>query len=158
MSQFLGHGGHASYTQVPLIAQTGMPKYDLSSDPLLLIVTFQEMTIKHLMYTWKVPFLYTERVCCSFFSVLKFAMEDFLYRIKCCKYFSPEGVFHYEQKLTRVPLYFSGQPKCIHHQNFAFVFFLSPPNFFPLILFTMGKLNVHDHFLDIILSLLHNCS
>ena len=35
--------------------------------PLLLIVTSQEMTIKHLMYTWKVPFLYTERACVLFF-------------------------------------------------------------------------------------------
>ena len=35
--------------------------------PLLLIVTFQEMTIKHIMYTPKVPFLYTERACVLFF-------------------------------------------------------------------------------------------
>ena len=36
--------------------------------PLLLIVTFQEMTIKHLMYTQKVPILYTERACVGFSS------------------------------------------------------------------------------------------
>ena len=34
--------------------------------PLLSIVTFQEMTIKHLMYAPKVPFLYTERACVLF--------------------------------------------------------------------------------------------
>ena len=37
-------------------------------EPLLSIVTFQEMTIKHLMYMQKVPFLYTERACVVFFS------------------------------------------------------------------------------------------
>ena len=41
------------HPQVPLFTQTGMPKYDLFSEPLLLIVTFQEMTIKHLMKTCK---------------------------------------------------------------------------------------------------------
>ena len=40
--------------QTPCSAQTGMTKYDL-------FLTFQEMTIKHLMYMRKVPFLYTER-------------------------------------------------------------------------------------------------
>ena len=34
--------------------------------PLLLIRTFEEVTIKHLMYTEKVPFLYTERACVLF--------------------------------------------------------------------------------------------
>ena len=51
--------------QTPCSAQTGTTNYDLFS-PLLLIVTFQEMTIKHLMYTPKVPFLYTERACVLF--------------------------------------------------------------------------------------------
>ena len=45
---------HWRHPQVPLFAQAGMPKYDLFSE--VLIITFQEMTIKHLMYTWKVPF------------------------------------------------------------------------------------------------------
>ena len=36
--------------------------------PLLLIITFEEMTIKHLMYMQKVPFLYTERACVVFSS------------------------------------------------------------------------------------------
>ena len=44
--------------------------------PLLLIITFEEMTIKLLLYMQEVPFLYTERAC-VFFSVLKFALEDF---------------------------------------------------------------------------------
>ena len=57
---------HQRHPQVPLFAQTSMPKYDLFSEPLLWIVTFQEMTIKHLMYTWKVLFLYTERACVVF--------------------------------------------------------------------------------------------
>ena len=55
------------HPQVPLFAQTSMPKYDLSSEPLFLIITFQEMTIKHLIYMLKVPFLYTERACVGFF-------------------------------------------------------------------------------------------
>ena len=33
---------------------------------LLSIVTLDEATIKHLMYTQKVPFLYTERACALF--------------------------------------------------------------------------------------------
>ena len=36
--------------------------------PLFLIRTFEEMTIKHLMYMEKVPFLYTERACVLFSS------------------------------------------------------------------------------------------
>ena len=50
---------HQSHPQVPSSTQTGMPKYDLFSEPLLLTITFQAMTIKQLMYTQKVPFLYT---------------------------------------------------------------------------------------------------
>ena len=34
--------------------------------PLLSIVTFEEMTIKHLMYMQKLPFLHTERACVEF--------------------------------------------------------------------------------------------
>ena len=52
--------------QTPCSAQTGMTKYALfltSSFDL----TFQGMTIKHLMYTRKVPFLYTEMACVLFF-------------------------------------------------------------------------------------------
>ena len=53
--------------QTPCSTQTGTTNYDLFS-PLLLIVTSQEMTIKHLMYTPKVPFLYTERASVLFSS------------------------------------------------------------------------------------------
>ena len=50
--------------QIPSIAQTSMPNYDFFS-PLVSIITFEEMTIKHLMYICeKYPFL-TERGCGS---------------------------------------------------------------------------------------------
>ena len=54
------------HPEITSFAQTGMPKYDPFFEPLLLIVTFQEMTIKHLMYMQKVHFLYTERACVVF--------------------------------------------------------------------------------------------
>ena len=57
---------HQRHPQVPLFTQTGMPKYDLFSEPHFLIVTFQETTINHLIYMWKVPFLYRERACVIF--------------------------------------------------------------------------------------------
>ena len=41
----LGVPPHWRHPQVPLFAQTSMPKYDLFSEPLPWIVTFQEMTI-----------------------------------------------------------------------------------------------------------------
>ena len=56
---------HQRRRQTPCSAQTGTTNYDLFS-PLLSIVASQEMTIKHLMYTQKVPFLYTERACVLF--------------------------------------------------------------------------------------------
>ena len=71
ISLFPGHGGVRTpwrHPQVPLFTQTCMPKYGIFSETLLLIITFQEMTIKHFMYTWKVPFLYTERACVVFSS------------------------------------------------------------------------------------------
>ena len=58
---------HQRHPQVPLFTQTSTQKNALFSKPHFLIVTFQEMTIKHLMYMWKVPFLYTERACVVFF-------------------------------------------------------------------------------------------
>ena len=66
-----------SHPQITLFIQTHMPKYDPFFEPLLSIVTFEEMTIKHLMYMQKVPFLYTERACVVF-PVLKFTLEVFL--------------------------------------------------------------------------------
>ena len=57
---------HRRRRQTPCSAQAGMTNYDLFP-PLLSIVASQEMTIKHLMYTWKVPYQYTERACVLFF-------------------------------------------------------------------------------------------
>ena len=54
---------HQRHLQIPSITQTGMPNYDLFPPPLLSIITFEEMTIKHFMYMQKVPFLYTEKAC-----------------------------------------------------------------------------------------------
>ena len=48
---------------------------------LLSIVTLDEVTIKHLMYTWKVPFLYTERAC-VLFSGFKIHLGKFLVSTK----------------------------------------------------------------------------
>ena len=53
-----------------------MTNYDLFFGPLLSIVTSQEMTIKHLLYTQKVPFLYTERAC-VFFSGFRIHLGKF---------------------------------------------------------------------------------
>ena len=52
--------------QTPCSAQTSTTNNDPFFRPLLLIVTLDEATIKHLMYTRKVPFLYTERACVLF--------------------------------------------------------------------------------------------
>ena len=59
---------HQRHPQVPSFTQTGTPKYDLFSEPHFLIITFQEITIKHLMYMQKVPFLHTERAFVVFSS------------------------------------------------------------------------------------------
>ena len=69
---------HQRHPQVPSFAQTSTPKYDLFSEPLLWIVTFQEMTIKYLMYMEKVPFLYTERAC-----VVVFWFQNSPWKILC---------------------------------------------------------------------------
>ena len=58
---------HWRYPQVALLAQTGTPNFTFFPKPLLLIVSPQEMTIKHSMYTQKVPFLCRERACVVFF-------------------------------------------------------------------------------------------
>ena len=49
------------------------------------------MTIKNLMYTQKVPFLYTERARVVF-SGFEIRQKDIVCRKKCCKYFGPERV------------------------------------------------------------------
>ena len=59
--------GGVTKLHVALKTQTGMTNYDLFFRLLLSIVTLDEATIKHLMYTRKVPFLYTERACVLFF-------------------------------------------------------------------------------------------
>ena len=51
------------HPQTPLSAQTGTPNFDTFFSCLFMIVTCEQMTIKHLLYTSKVPFLSTERVC-----------------------------------------------------------------------------------------------
>ena len=56
-----------------------------------MVVTFEQMTIKQLMYMQKVPFLCTGRAC-VFFLVLGFALEEKLHGAKCCKFYRPEGV------------------------------------------------------------------
>ena len=56
---------HQRYHQIPSIAQTSMPNYDLFPTSSL-DHNFEEMTIKHFMYMQKVPFLYTERACVGF--------------------------------------------------------------------------------------------
>ena len=91
--RFLRHGGVPPcqrHPQVPSLTQTGTPKYDHFSEPLLLIITFQEMTIKHLMYTWKVPFLYTERACVIIL-VLKFTDTIYIKTqfFRLLRYYSP---------------------------------------------------------------------
>ena len=54
--------------------------------PLLSIVTLDEATIKHLMYTWKVPFLYTERAC-----VLSFRFSNL-----------PRKIFYVERSVATI--------------------------------------------------------
>ena len=61
---------HQRHHQIPSSAQTHMTIYDLFS-PLLSIVTLDEATIKHSLYTQKVHFLfstpiYTENACVLF--------------------------------------------------------------------------------------------
>ena len=86
---------HQRCPQIPSFTQTSTPKYGPFFKPLLLIVTFQEMVIKHLMYMQKVPFLYTERACVVFFSFEIHAGRLCVSK-KCCKYFGPEGVCYME--------------------------------------------------------------
>ena len=59
--------------------------------PLLSIRAFDKLTIKHVIYMEKVPFLYTERAC-VLFSGFEIHLGFFLYGMKCSYYFGPEGV------------------------------------------------------------------
>ena len=56
-----------------------------------MVVTFEQMTIKHSMYMQKYPF-YVQKGPVWFFSVLGFALEEKLHGTKCCKFYGPEGV------------------------------------------------------------------
>ena len=55
--------GCQRHPQIPSSAQTGTPNFNPFFSPLFIIVTFEQMTIKHSMYMQKVPFLCTERAC-----------------------------------------------------------------------------------------------
>ena len=55
------------HPQLPSSAQTGTPNFDTFFSHLFMILTCEQMTIKHSIYTWKVPFLCTERACVVFF-------------------------------------------------------------------------------------------
>ena len=58
---------HQTYPQVPSLAQTGTPNLTFFCEPLLLIVSRREMTIKHLLYTQLCAFMYTKGACVVFF-------------------------------------------------------------------------------------------
>ena len=65
----LGHDRmppHWRHPQTPLSAQTGTPNFDTFFSHLFMIVTWKQMTIKHLLYMSKVPFLSTEWACVVF--------------------------------------------------------------------------------------------
>ena len=59
--------------------------------PLLLTITFDQMTIKHSLYMQT----YTSTIQKEpvvFFKVLGFTLEEKLQGKKCCEYYRPEGV------------------------------------------------------------------
>ena len=57
-----------------------------------MVVTCEQMTIKHSMYRQKVPFLCTERACVVFYGFGIRPIEK-LHGAKCCKFYGPEGVY-----------------------------------------------------------------
>ena len=57
---------HWRYPQVPWLAQTGAPNLTFFGKPLLLIISHQEMTIKHSNYIQLCPFICTKRACVAF--------------------------------------------------------------------------------------------
>ena len=80
----------------------GIPKFHCSLKPVCQSMTFFQTSSFDCnfpgndnqtfnVYTESTLSIYRKGLC-SFFLVLKFAMEDFLCRIKCCEYFGPEGV------------------------------------------------------------------
>ena len=66
---------HWRYPQVPSLAQTSAQNLTFFCEPLLWIVSHQEMTIKHSNYIQLCPFMYTKGACVVF---LRFRKEDFL--------------------------------------------------------------------------------
>ena len=56
------------HLQTPSSAQTGTPNFGTFFSHPFMIVTCEQSTIKHLLYTSKVPFLSTERACVVFSS------------------------------------------------------------------------------------------
>ena len=56
-----------------------------------MVVTFEQMTIKHSMYMQKVPPLCTERACVVF-SGFGIHPGRKLHGETCCKFYGPEGV------------------------------------------------------------------
>ena len=56
------------YPQVPSLAETSTPNLTFFCEPLLLIVSRQEMTIKHLLYMQLCAFMYTKVACVVFSS------------------------------------------------------------------------------------------
>ena len=50
-----------------LSAQTGTPNFDTFFSRLFMVVTCEQMTIKHSINVEKVPFLHTERACVFLF-------------------------------------------------------------------------------------------
>ena len=56
---------HQRHPQTPSSSQTGTPNFDTFFSGLFMIVTCEQMTIKHFFYMSKVPFL-TERACVVF--------------------------------------------------------------------------------------------
>ena len=71
----LGGASSSEAFQIPLFAQTGMPNFDPVLPLLILIITLEQMTIKHLMYTQNVPLYYTERARVVF-PALRFTLKE----------------------------------------------------------------------------------
>ena len=69
ISLFFACGGDASSSEVSpssIVSSIQYSKLYLFCEPLLLIISHWEMTIKHSMYIPTVPFLCTERACAVF--------------------------------------------------------------------------------------------
>ena len=65
------------YPQVPSLAQTGTPSFSFFCEPLLWIVSRQEMTIKHLMYMELCAFMYSKGACVVFFQFRNSPVKTF---------------------------------------------------------------------------------